>query len=83
MELSKYDEALIDKLVGRNRVAFLVEKHGITLDFRQRQVRLVGSDDDFQQFVDNVRSMIDLGARDELSEATDIGNEDGSGVGHM
>jgi hypothetical protein len=52
-----------------------VKQYGVTFYLGDLEARLVGTDKQFEEFLDNETAVLDLCLIDELREAADIGNK--------
>jgi hypothetical protein len=76
MEVQVHLPGLLHQLLERRRRAVAVEQHGVALELGYRHAERIGVDQGFQQFLDDVLAVLDLGLGDELREAAEIRNEE-------
>jgi hypothetical protein len=73
---------LVQRLQIR-RFSVFVKENGIPFNFRYFQPDLVGIDQDFQQFLDDMPAMVNLGFVDKPGEATDIRDKKQAFIFHV
>ena len=81
MEVQVHLPRLLHHLFKRRRRAVAIEQHGVALEFADRHAERIGVDQEFQQLLDDVLAVLDLGLGNEFRKAADIRNEEQNVVG--